>query len=187
MKVLPTELSGVLIVEPTVYEDGRGFFMETFQAAQYADHGIPGPFVQDNLSLSTEGVLRGLHFQNPHPQGKLVRVYVGEVYDVVVDIRLGSPTFGQWVAVRLSGENKRQLYVPEGCAHGFCVTSESALLGYKCSDYYRPAHERTIRWDDPKIAIDWPFAAPTLSDKDREGRTLAEIGADALPKFQEHD
>lgn len=183
MKTIPTRLPGVLLIEPPVFGDGRGFFMETFQAERYAQAGIPGPFVQDNVSLSRHGILRGLHLQNPMPQGKLVYVLRGEVFDVAVDVRRGSPTFGQWVGEYLSAENKRQLWLPEGFAHGFCVTGDEALFAYKCTQFYSPDTEMSIRWDDPAIGIEWPIANPTLSDKDRSAPGLDEISSDRLPGY----
>jgi dTDP-4-dehydrorhamnose 3,5-epimerase len=182
MNVTETALPGVLLVEPTVFGDARGFFMESYSARRYAGAGIPAPFVQDNLSLSTRGVLRGLHFQHPHGQGKLVHVLLGEVFDVAVDVRLGSPTFGKWVGEYLSSENKRQLYIPPGFAHGFLVTSDEALFAYKCTEYYDPAVERTIRWDDPRIGIAWPTESPILSDKDRGASLLGALAQDSLPR-----
>lgn len=181
MKIIPTALPEVLLIEPKVFGDERGFFMETFQAERYAEAGIPGPFVQDNLSLSRQGVLRGLHFQNPNAQGKLVYVLQGEVFDVAVDIRRDSPRFGQWVGYTLSSENKRQLWVPEGFAHGFCVTSETALFTYKCSVLYAPECEHSLRWDDPEIGIDWPVGEPALAAKDRDALTLSTIPREYLP------
>ncbi len=175
MNVLPTELPGVLIVEPRVFGDGRGFFFESYQQRRYAEAGIPGPFVQDNVSRSARGILRGLHFQHPRAQGKLVMVLAGSVFDVAVDIRRGSPTFGQWVGVELSGENKRQLWIPPGFAHGFCVTSESADFAYKCTDLYAPEHEHTLLWNDPRLGIRWPVEQPLLSAKDAAGKPLAEL------------
>ncbi|HDP90411.1 MAG TPA: dTDP-4-dehydrorhamnose 3,5-epimerase [Thioalkalivibrio sp.] len=183
MQVTETKLPGVLLVEPKVFGDERGFFMETYQAERYAEAGIPGPFVQDNLSLSQRGVLRGLHFQQPNTQGKLVYVLQGEVFDVAVDIRNGSPTFGQWVGYSLSAENKRQLWVPEGFAHGFCVTSETALFAYKCTGYYAPDCEFAIRWDDPAIGIEWPVESPSLSGKDSQAHLLAEMPPERLPAY----
>jgi len=175
MKVLETPLAGALIIEPRVFGDQRGFFLETWSRSRYAEAGIDVDFVQDNLSSSRRGVLRGLHFQNPLAQGKLVYVLAGEVFDVAVDLRRGSPTFGGWHGVVLSGENKRQFWVPPGFAHGFCVTSETALFAYKCTELYAPQNERSIRWDDPDLAIDWPVTAPQVSDKDRVAPLLADI------------
>jgi dTDP-4-dehydrorhamnose 3,5-epimerase len=166
MRVSQTSLPGVLIVEPKVHGDDRGFFMETFHAGRYAAAGIQAAFVQDNLSRSVQGTLRGLHFQEPHGQGKLVQVLRGAVYDVAVDVRQGSPTFGKWVAAELSSENRLQLWVPPGFAHGFCVVSESADFHYKCTDLYAPEHERGIAWNDPELAIPWPAPKPLISPKD---------------------
>jgi dTDP-4-dehydrorhamnose 3,5-epimerase len=174
-----------MIVEPTVFGDARGFFMETFQRPRYEAAGIAGHFAQDNVSSSRRGVLRGLHFQNPYQQGKLVYVLHGEVFDVAVDVRRGSPTFGRWVGVTLSAENKRQFYVPPGFAHGFCVTSELALFAYKCTDVYHPETERTVRWDDPQIGIEWPIAEPTVSDRDRQAPRLCELPMLQLPVVRE--
>lgn len=180
MEIIETPLAGVLIIEPRVFGDQRGFFLETWSRRRYAEVGIDVDFVQDNLSFSQQGVLRGLHFQNPGAQGKLVSVLVGEVFDVAVDLRQGSPTFGRWHGVILSGENKRQYWVPPGFAHGFCVTSATALFAYKCTALYAPEHERAIRWDDPVLAIDWPVADPQVSDKDRLAPYLADIEPGAL-------
>ena len=184
MKVIETTLAGALIIEPKIFGDPRGYFMETFQAARYAEAGIPGPFVQDNLSFSRRGILRGLHVQNPRPQGKLVQVLQGEVFDVAVDIRVGSPTFGKWEGVVLSAENGRQFYVPAGFAHGFVVTSETALFAYKCTDYYAPESELSILWNDPDIAIAWPLTEPQLSAKDAVALRLSDIDPARLPKYQ---
>jgi dTDP-4-dehydrorhamnose 3,5-epimerase len=183
MQIFETDLPGVLIIEPKVFGDQRGFFLETFQAQRYEQAGIPGPFVQDNLSFSRRGVLRGLHFQNPNSQGKLVYALQGEVFDVAVDIRRGSPTYGRWVGCTLSAENKRQLWVPTGFAHGFCVVSETALFAYKCTEYYNPSGEVSIRWDDPVIGIDWPVSAPKLSAKDKAAPRLDAIDNDLLPMW----
>ena len=183
MNLIETDLPGVLIIEPKVFGDERGFFMESWNGRRYEEAGLPGHFVQDNLSYSTHGVLRGLHFQNPNPQGKLVSVLRGEVFDVAVDIRVGSPTFGKWTGTTLSAENKRQLYVPPSFAHGFVVTSESALFFYKCTDYYAPASEGTVVWSDPEIGIEWPVAEPIVSDKDRIAPQLREMPEDVLPRY----
>ncbi|MCY1531420.1 dTDP-4-dehydrorhamnose 3,5-epimerase [compost metagenome] len=171
MKVIPSGLCEVLILEPEVFGDARGFFYESFNARTFADTtGVEREFVQDNHSRSQRGVLRGLHYQVQRAQGKLVRVTHGEVFDVAVDLRRNSPTFGRWTGVRLSAENKRQLWIPEGFAHGFLVLSEYAEFLYKTTDYYAPEHERCIRWDDPDLAIEWPLAeAPQLSAKDKTG------------------
>lgn len=187
MRVIETELPGVLIVEPRVFGDERGFFLETWQRERYAAAGIPPGMVQDNQSLSRRGVLRGLHIQHPHAQGKLVQVFTGEVFDVAVDLRRGSPSFGRWVGVTLSGEDKRQLWVPPGFAHGFLVTSETALFAYKCSDYYHPETELSLRWDDPEIGIRWPLdGPPELSTKDQEAPTLAEVPPERLPTIEDY-
>lgn len=183
MKVLETRLPGVLIIEPDVFEDHRGFFFESYSYKRYADAGIAEHFVQDNVSFSSKGVLRGLHFQHPAAQGKLVHVLEGEVFDVAVDIRRGSPAFGKWVGVSLSSENKRQFYVPPYCAHGFVVISDTALFAYKCTEYYSPATEGSIRWDDPEIGIDWPVDTPRLADKDANAPTLREVPEGKLPTY----
>ncbi len=183
MKVEKTKLSGVLVLEPDVYEDDRGYFLETWSQKRYAEAGIPEGLVQDNLSMSRKGVLRGLHLQHPHGQGKLVQVMVGEVFDVAVDVRVGSPTYGQWLGAVLSATNKRQVYIPPGFAHGFSVLSEQALFAYKCTDFYRRDAELGIRWDDPDIGIEWPGPAPLLSPKDAEFPRLSEIDPARLPKM----
>jgi dTDP-4-dehydrorhamnose 3,5-epimerase len=176
MLIKTTAIPDVLIIEPKVFGDERGFFYESFNARSFAElTGIKANFVQDNHSKSAKGVLRGLHYQIQQPQGKLVRVVAGEVFDVAVDIRKHSPTFGQWVGVILSGENKRQLWIPEGFAHGFLVTSESAEFLYKTTDYYAPEHERSILWNDSAIGVQWPLAGePILSNKDKIGSLLSE-------------
>jgi dTDP-4-dehydrorhamnose 3,5-epimerase len=176
MKVIKTDISGVLIIEPKVFGDSRGYFLESYSQQRYEEAGISGNFIQDNLSFSCRGVLRGLHFQNPNAQGKLVSAPMGEVFDVAVDIRLGSPTFGKWVGVHLSRENNRQLWIPPGLAHGFVVLSETALFSYKCTEYYTPQNEHCILWDDPDIGIEWPLAEGIkLSTKDQAGIKLADI------------
>lgn len=172
MKLLPTRIPGVVLVEPKVIRDDRGYFLETWHQARYAEAGIPETFVQDNHSYSIHGTLRGLHAQLRYPQGKLVRVVQGEIFDVAVDIRPDSPTFGQWVGERLSGDNFLQLWVPAGFAHGFAVLSETAHVQYKCTDFYRGDDEIGIVWNDPGIAIDWPIGEPLLSPKDRDAPTL---------------
>lgn len=177
-----TPLPGVIVVEPKVFRDHRGFFVETYQAERYRDAGIAESFVQDNHSSSVAGTLRGLHAQLAHPQGKLVRAIEGEIFDVAVDIRRGSPTFGLWVGEMLTSDNFRQLYVPPGFAHGFAVVSERAQVEYKCTDFYAPGDELSIRWDDPQIGIEWPIDAPTLSDKDRDAPLLAEA-LERLPVY----
>ena len=169
MKIIPTEIPDVVVLEPRVFEDPRGFFMETYHRRQFAELGITAEFVQDNQSRSSRSVLRGLHYQIEHPQGKLCRVVRGEIYDVVVDLRRSAATFGHWVGVSLSEQNRRQFYVPAGFAHGFVVLSEVAELLYKCTEFYSPQHERTIRWDDPELGIDWPVREPLLSRKDANG------------------
>ncbi|MEW6271064.1 MAG: dTDP-4-dehydrorhamnose 3,5-epimerase [Thermodesulfobacteriota bacterium] len=183
MNVIRTELSGVLVVEPKVHRDARGFFVETFQAQRYADAGIRATFVQDNHSCSVRGTLRGLHAQLERPQAKLVRVLRGAIWDVVVDVRRGSPTFKRWIGVELTEDNFRQIYVPIGFAHGFCVTSDVAEVEYKCSDYYQAGDELGLAWDDPEIGVRWPVEEPLLSDKDRAGRRLAEL-LDRLPRYE---
>lgn len=185
MNVVETELPGVLLIEPDVFGDARGFFMESWNGARYEEHGITDHFVQDNLSFSARGVLRGLHFQNPRSQGKLVSVLQGEVFDVAVDIRVGSPTFGGWTGSTLSAENRCQLWVPPGFAHGFLVTGEHALFSYKCTDYYAPEYDRSILWNDPEIGIRWPVETPSLSDKDRAAPPLNEMPEGTLPHFEE--
>lgn len=168
------DLPGVLLIEPRVYGDERGFFLETWQARRYAEAGLPERFVQDNLSKSRRGVLRGLHYQIERPQGKLVWVLEGEVFDVAADVDPESGTFGRWVGVRLSGENHRQLYVPPGYVHGFCVLTEAAYFAYKCTEYYAPELERGVRWDDPTLAIDWPVEEPIVNERDVAWPTLEE-------------
>jgi dTDP-4-dehydrorhamnose 3,5-epimerase len=175
MSVIDTAIPEVKIIEPRVFGDDRGFFFESFnQAAFEAAIGRTVSFVQDNHSRSVRGVLRGLHYQIQHPQGKLVRVVQGEVYDVAVDMRKSSPTFGHWVGVTLSAENKRQLWIPEGFAHGFVVTSDTAEFLYKTTDYWHPEFERSLAWNDPELGISWPVEQPALSAKDKEGRLLAQ-------------
>ena len=184
MDVTETKLPGVFVVEPKVFGDERGFFMETWNARRYKESGLPSDFVQDNLSFSQHGVLRGLHFQNPDQQGKLVYVLQGEVFDVAVDIRAGSPTFGEWTGVTLSAENKRQFYVPEGFAHGFVVLGASALFAYKCTAFYNGEAEGSILWNDPEIGIDWPVNEPTLSGKDENAPCLSEVPENLLPPYR---
>jgi dTDP-4-dehydrorhamnose 3,5-epimerase len=166
----------VVIIEPDVYRDGRGFFMETYNARQYGEAGIEVTFVQDNHSRSAGATVRGLHAQHRHPQGKLVRVVLGEIFDVAVDIRRGSPTFGRWVSVHLSAGNARQCYIPPGFAHGFCVTSDVAEVEYKCTDFYDPGGELGVAWNDPDIGIEWPLAEPVLSGKDAAAPRLRDVG-----------
>jgi dTDP-4-dehydrorhamnose 3,5-epimerase len=182
MDVFETTIPGLLIVEPRIFGDGRGFFTELYQATRYAEVGVPSRFVQDNFSRSARGVLRGLHIQNPRPQGKLVFVLRGTVLDVAVDVRVGSSTFGHHVKVELNDENHRQLWIPRGFAHGFLVLSESADFLYKCDEFYNPADELVVKWNDPALGIDWGVAAPELSQRDRAGRTLIE-SMPMLPKY----
>jgi dTDP-4-dehydrorhamnose 3,5-epimerase len=182
MQFRPTVLPEVIVVEPDVFRDPRGFFLETYHARKYREGGILATFVQDNLSRSVRGTLRGLHAQAARPQGKLIRVVEGEIFDVAVDIRRGSPRFGRWAGVALSGENFRQCYVPPGFAHGFCVISEIAVVEYKCTDFYDPSDEIGLCWDDPALAISWPMPGPVLSAKDAAAPPLA--GAwDRLPLY----
>jgi len=180
MNVLTCDISGLLIIEPKVFGDARGFFLETWNLLRYREAGIAADFVQDNLSFSRRGILRGLHFQNPNPQGKLLQVLQGEVFDVAVDVRRGSPTFGKWHGLILNAENKRQFYVPPGFAHGFVVLSETALFQYKCTESYSPKDELAIRWDDPDIGIEWPLKEPLLSERDAKGLRLRDIPPDRL-------
>jgi dTDP-4-dehydrorhamnose 3,5-epimerase len=177
-----TALPGVLLLEPRVFRDSRGTFMETWRERRYREVGVSGPFVQDNVSASRRGVLRGLHVQHPHPQGKLVSVLNGEVWDVAVDVRVGSPTFGRWLGCVLSAENARQLWIPEGFAHGFVALADASVVHYKCTDVYRPEAERTVRWDDPAIGIEWPIDDPVLSERDLGGSLLAAIPEGLLPR-----
>ncbi len=183
MNITETKLPGVLILEPDVYPDDRGYFLETWNSNRYRQAGIPGSFVQDNISFSKKGILRGLHFQYPQSQGKLIQVLSGEVMDVVVDIRAGSPTYGQWFGEALSESNHKQMYVPPGFAHGYCVTSETALFSYKCTDYYNPATEHGIIWNDPDIGIEWPIEQPALSPKDKTYPRLKDLEPENLPQF----
>lgn len=184
MTVTPLELPEVLLVDLRVFGDARGWFAETWRAERYAAAGIPPEFVQDNAAYSQRGVLRGLHAQYPYGQGKLIQVLRGEIYDVAVDIRRGSPTFGRWVGMRLSGDRPQQLWIPPGFAHGYCVLSDEALFTYKCTDYYHPETQFSVRWDDPAIGIDWPLErAPILADKDRAASPLRDIPAERLPPY----
>lgn len=183
-RFVKTSLPGLVMVEPAVYHDARGFFLETYHYRKYQECGIQRSFVQDNQSHSRRGTLRGLHYQLRQPQGKLVYVVTGEIYDVAVDIRVGSPTFGQWVGTILSAENKTQIYVPEGFAHGFCVISTKADVIYKCTDFYAPGDEYGILWADPCLAIDWPIKEPLLSSKDSQNPLLNSIPETSLPVYQ---
>ncbi len=182
MNIQHTVLSGVVIIEPQVHRDGRGFFLETYHQEKYAEAGIPLKFVQDNYSRSSQGILRGLHTQIHRPQGKLIRVSQGDVFDVAVDIQRGSPTFAQWVGVTLTGENFKQIYIPPGFAHGFCVLSETADVEYKCTELYHPNDEMVISWNDPDINITWPVDVPILSKKDQGALSLDEQ-IERLPMF----
>ena len=166
MEIITTEFPGLVLIKPKIFGDARGYFYESWNKERYENAGITEDFVQDNVSFSSRGVLRGLHYQKPYTQGKLVSVLIGEVWDVVVDLRCGSPTFGKWQGFTLTGEHKEQLYVPRGFAHGFCVLSETALFQYKCTDRYSPESERGIIWNDPTLAIPWPVREPVISEKD---------------------
>ena len=183
MKVTQTELEGVLLVEPRLFEDARGHFLETFQAERYAASGVAGPFVQDNLVWSERGVLRGLHLQHPHGQGKLVQALRGEIFDVVVDVRQGSPKFGRWVGATLSAKNHLQMFAPAAFAHGYVVVSDGALVSYKATEIYAPDAELGIAWNDPGLGIDWPVDAPRLNDRDAAAPALSEIPASRLPPY----
>lgn len=183
MKFIPGQLPGIIVVEPKMHRDARGVFIETYHKRKYSEGGISISFVQDNSSKSVRGTLRGLHAQIKHPQGKLVRVVNGEIFDVAVDIRRGSPYFSKWTGVTLSGENAKQMYVPEGFLHGFVVLSETAEVEYKCTDFYDPADEITVIWNDPAIGIKWPVESPTLSAKDRNGSTLSRL-MERLPVYE---
>lgn len=177
MKICETSLAGAKLIEPAVYSDSRGYFFESWNARNFTAAGLALNFVQDNQSCSAKGVLRGLHFQNPHPQGKLVRVTAGTVYDVIVDLRASSPTFREWYGIVLSSKNRRMLWVPEGFAHGFLSLEDGTQFVYKCTDYYDPSNEQTLLWNDPELGIDWPLVEdwPQVSDKDRDGAALNEI------------
>jgi dTDP-4-dehydrorhamnose 3,5-epimerase len=183
MNVLTTELEGLLIFEPQAFGDDRGFFMEIFQRQRYRAAGIDTEFVQDNISRSMRNTLRGLHYQHPHGQAKLVQVLEGEIYDVAVDIRQGSPTFGRWVGIILSAENRRQFFLPAGFAHGFCVLSATALFLYKCSDFYAPEAEGGLCWNDPDLGIPWPVQAPILSERDSRFSPLRQVPVHRLPVY----
>lgn len=183
MRITKTALSDVLVVEPRVFGDERGFFYESYHQARFHEAGITASFLQSNVSRSARGVLRGLHYQWPNPQAKLVSVLEGEVYDVAVDIRHGSPTFGRWAGVMLSAENKRHLWIPEGFAHGFCVVSEFATFTYQCTALYEPTADAAVRWDDKDIAVDWPVSTPLLSTKDLRAPFLSDIPVGRLPVY----
>lgn len=186
MKILSTSLPEIFIIEPVVFEDQRGFFMETYHQRKYTEAGIEGIFVQDNLSHSIRGTLRGLHYQLENAQAKLIQVVKGSIFDVAVDIRRGSPNFGRWTGVHLTAESKRQVFIPEGFAHGFCVLSEVADVVYKCTDFYAPEDEGGILWSDPALAIDWPVSKPLLSEKDSHFPSLADVPPPRLPVYKEN-
>jgi dTDP-4-dehydrorhamnose 3,5-epimerase len=180
MKIIPTEIDGVLLIEPRVFSDQRGYFLETYHRRRYREAGMQETFVQDNFSSSVRDTLRGLHFQVSCPQAKLVQALMGEIFDVALDIRPNSKTFGKWSGALLSDQNKRQLFIPQGFAHGFCVISEKALVHYKCSDFYSPADEGGVLWSDPSINIDWPVKTPLLSEKDKRLPRLSDLPAETL-------
>lgn len=183
MKIHETSLPSVLLLEPQVFGDARGFFYESYNQARFREAGISATFVQTNFSRSVKGTLRGLHYQWPHAQGKLVSVVEGEVFDVAVDIRRDSPTFGKWAGVMLNAENKRHLWIPEGFAHGFCVVSDHAIFTYQCSAFYNREADAGIRWNDPDIGIDWPVTQPLLSDKDMKAPLLKDVLPERLPEY----
>ena len=183
MKVIETALPGVLVIEPQVFGDARGFFYESYNEARFREAGIDARFVQSNVSRSARGVLRGLHYQWPHPQGKFVSVLEGEVFDVAVDIRRGSPHFGQWFGAMLTAENKRHMWIPEGFAHGFCVVSDYATFSYQCTALYDAKSDAGVLWNDPAIGIDWPIAEPRLSDKDIKAPLLKDVPEQRLPEL----
>ncbi len=183
MKIVHTKLEGVIIIEPDVYSDNRGYFLETWHYSRYKEYSIPENFVQDNLSFSHKNILRGLHFQYPHLQDKLVSVYAGEIFDVAVDVRVGSPKFGQWIGIQLSSNNHWQLFIPKGFAHGFLTLSEEAIVAYKCTEIYYSEHDSGIIWNDPDIHIDWPTLYPIVSAKDGSLRRLQSITDRYLPKY----
>jgi len=185
LKIIQTGIAGLVIIEPLVHGDDRGYFKELWKLSSYAGESFPKQFVQSNVSRSGPGVLRGLHYQFPQPQGKLVSVLEGRVFDVGVDIRADSETFGKWAGVELSGQNHRQLYVPEGFAHGFCVLGEGALMNYLCTEEYHAAYDSVIAWNDPDIAVEWPIAAKGLSEKDRNAPLLREVARENLPRIDQ--
>jgi dTDP-4-dehydrorhamnose 3,5-epimerase len=184
MRVIPTEIPDVLVIEPSVYSDERGFFFESYHAERYESFGIKGSFVQDNHSRSVRNTVRGLHLQIARPQAKLIRVLVGEIFDVAVDVRVGSPTFRRWVGVKLSAGSFRQYYIPEGFAHGFSVLTDIAEIEYKCTDFYDPAGQLGVAWNDPDLAIPWGVTAPIISDRDRANPTLRDVEA-LLPRYRQ--
>ncbi len=183
MKVVKLKFEGALLIEPRVFRDPRGYFLEGWNEDRFESEGVPHQFVQDNLSRSKMGVVRGLHYQSPRPQAKLVSVLWGTIFDVMVDIRIGSPTFGQWEGVYLAAEECLQLLIPPGFAHGFAVISEEAIFSYKCSDYYHPEFEGSVHWNDPAIGIEWPIGRPMLSPKDARAPRLSDIPTDRLPQY----
>jgi len=183
MKIIQTTLPDCIVIEPAVFADERGVFFESWNAERFGEHDLPSRFVQSNVSISGQNVLRGLHYQWPRPQGKLVSVLEGEVYDVAVDIRQGSPTFGRWAAVILNADNRRQFWIPEGFAHGFVTLSQRAIFHYLCTDVYVHEHDAGVRWNDAAFAIDWPVASPLLSPKDAAAPLLAEIPSQRLPSY----
>lgn len=183
MRLVPTELPGAVVIEPVVHGDARGYFKEAWRESTWLAAGLPAHFVQCNVSRSQHGVLRGLHYQHPNPQGKLLWVLEGAIWDVAVDIRRGSPHYGRWAGVELSADNHRQFFVPEGFAHGFCVTSESALVCYMCTAEFEARHDRAIAWDDPSIAIEWPLQPAALSDRDKSAPRLDELRPEQLPEY----
>jgi len=180
MNVITCDIPGLVVIEPKVFGDARGYFMETWNQQRYRDAGLDWNFVQDNISFSRRGILRGLHFQNPKGQGKLVYALRGEVFDVAVDLRKCSPTFGRWHGLTLSAENKRQFFVPAGFAHGFAVLSETAMFAYKCTEFYDPQNEMSLLWNDPEVGVQWPLEAPQLSERDARGVRLRDIPRDRL-------
>ena len=186
MNIITTSIEGILIIEPQIFEDQRGFFLETYNQSRYINAGVNTIFVQDNLSYSLKGTVRGLHFQIENPQAKLVHVITGEIFDVAVDIRPGSATFGQWTGIHLSDKNRRQLYIPEGFAHGFCVLSDAAHFSYKCSDFYAPEDEGGIIWSDSDIGIRWPVENPIISEKDQQYPKLSDLIHEQLPVSKKH-
>jgi len=183
MEIITTSIEGVLIIEPKIFKDNRGFFMETYNQNRYHAFGIHTTFVQDNISCSLKNTVRGLHFQMKHPQAKLIQAISGEIFDVAVDLRPNSPTFGKYTGIYLSDENRRQVFIPEGFAHGFCVLSKSALFYYKCSEFYAPDDENGIIWSDPDIGIHWPVENPIISEKDKLYQNLSGLTAEQLPTF----
>jgi dTDP-4-dehydrorhamnose 3,5-epimerase len=180
MNLITCDIPGLVVIEPKVFGDARGYFLETWNQQRYRDAGLDWSFVQDNISFSRRGILRGLHFQNPKGQGKLVYALQGEVFDVAVDLRKSSPTFGRWHGLTLSAENKRQFFVPAGFAHGFAVLSETAMFAYKCTEFYNPQNEMSLLWNDPEVGVQWPLEAPQLSEKDLRGVRLRDIPRERL-------